>query len=272
MADDGKKRRGRRPKVAQVTAIPNPTMVVSAADCGTNDRSVILHLRCSLSCLGEVLADPARIEGAGCGKTSFGECAAATPSKQASSQDKLQELAVAFRNNDASARCSACFWCTCPFDNDPVQIPKHWLNGAYVCYGCFCSAPCAAAYLFREHIDSASRIERYQLLNFIYNSSPGKGGIRPAPDPHYLLDKFYGNLSIAEFRDRSAGATSVVIVEKPLTRVLPELHEDALDVVPRPRVDTSGPYRLRRGTSRPSKAAAVAAAFGVATPKSSESA
>ena len=265
MVLEEKKRRGRKPKTPAIAALPDPTTITRNLEDATTDRSVILHLKCRLSALCSSPQVVETIEGAGSSKDSFSECARATPAKSSDSRDKLQELAVSFRNNDASAKESACFWCTCPFSNDPVQIPRHWLDGSYVCYGCFCSPQCAAAYLFREHIDSASRTERYQLLNFIYNDASAGDAIRPAPDPHYLLDKFCGNLSITEFRERSLGRTSVVIVDKPLTRVLPELHEDTLDVVPRPRIDTNGPYRLRRGKSRPSKAAAVATAFGMAS-------
>ena len=52
-----------------------------------------------------------------------------------------------------------------------------------------------------KNIDSSTRFERYHLLNFlyckIYNYSKN---IKPAPSPYYTLDKYYGNLSIQEYR------------------------------------------------------------------------
>ena len=50
--------------------------------------------------------------------------------------------------------------------------------------------------------------------------------IKPAPDPHYLLSKFYGNLSIEEYRKLLKSDHLLYIVNKPLTHSLPELYED----------------------------------------------
>ena len=68
-------------------------------------------------------------------------------------------------------------------------------------YGCFCSLNCALAYLQNEDIDISSKFERRQLLFNLYsNVVKDKTYIKPAPDPRYTLDKFYGNLSIQEWR------------------------------------------------------------------------
>ena len=42
----------------------------------------------------------------------------------------------------------------------------------------------------------------------------------------YTLDKFYGNLSIQEYRKLLKNDRLLLVVDKPLTRSLPELHED----------------------------------------------
>jgi hypothetical protein len=57
------------------------------------------------------------------------------------------------------------------FDNPPVYIPKHYINGTYEVYGCFCSPECAAAHLMKEPIDSSTKFERYYLLNSIYGKN-----------------------------------------------------------------------------------------------------
>ena len=50
--------------------------------------------------------------------------------------------------------------------------------------------------------------------------------IKPAPNPYYILDKFYGNLSITEYRQLLTYDRLLFIIDKPLTRILPELHKD----------------------------------------------
>jgi hypothetical protein len=47
-----------------------------------------------------------------------------------------------------------------------------------------------------------------------------------APNPYYTLDKFYGNLSIQEYRQLLTYERLLLIIDKPLTKVFPELHED----------------------------------------------
>lgn len=140
---------------------------------------------------------------------------------------KIKELTYNLHNNDILGKKSACFWCTCDFDNPPIFIPKHEINETYHCYGCFCSPECATAFLFKEPIDTSTRFERYHLLNHIYcKIYDYKKNIKPAPDPLYTLQKFYGNLSIQEYRKLLKNERLLLVVDKPLSRTLPELHED----------------------------------------------
>ena len=144
---------------------------------------------------------------------------------------KLRTLAVKLHTNNISEKRSACFWCTCDFDNPPIYIPKLELNGSYQCYGCFCSPECATAHLFNEDVDSAILFERYHMLNHIYcKIYDYERNIKPAPNPHYTLDKFYGNLTIQEYRRLLKNERLLLVVDKPLVRVLPELHEDNDDL------------------------------------------
>jgi hypothetical protein len=48
-------------------------------------------------------------------------------------------------------------------------------------------------------------------------------------NPHYLLEKFNGNLSIQEYRKLFKTVHFLQVVEKPMTRILPELHDDNED-------------------------------------------
>jgi hypothetical protein len=141
--------------------------------------------------------------------------------------EKINNLIINLHNNTLIDKKSDCFWCTYNFDNPPIYIPKYELNGKYYCYGCFCSPECATSYLFKESIDTSTRFERYHLLNYIYCQIYNyKKNIKPAPDPYYTLNKYYGDLSIQEYRLLLKNERLLIVIDKPLTHVLPEIHED----------------------------------------------
>jgi hypothetical protein len=140
---------------------------------------------------------------------------------------KLKVLEHNLHVNNISDKKSACFWCSYEFDNNPIYIPKHFIKGSYSVYGCFCSPECAVAHLMEENIDSSTKFERYYLMNHIYSKIYNyTRNIKPAPNPYYMLNKFYGNLTIQEYRSLLKSERLFLIVDKPLTRVLPEFHED----------------------------------------------
>ena len=124
---------------------------------------------------------------------------------------------------------SACFWCTEYFDTPVINIPKHKCNSTnkYIVYGCFCSPECASAHLMNENINDSEKFERYHLLNFIYGSIYNyTKNIRPAPNPYYTLSKFLGNLTIQEYRNLFMYEKLLLVIDKPLTRNLPQIFED----------------------------------------------
>jgi hypothetical protein len=144
---------------------------------------------------------------------------------------KLKQLENNLHHNHISKR-AACFWDTYDFDNPPVYIPKYVLNGVYHVYGCFCSLECAVAYLMNESIDTSTKFERYHLFNHIYSKVYNYSkSVKPAPDPYYMLSKFYGNLSIQDYRMLLGNERLYLIIDKPLTRILPELHEHNDDYI-----------------------------------------
>jgi hypothetical protein len=165
--------------------------------------------------------------------------------------EKLKTLQTKLHNNNINNKQSSCFWCTCAFDNPSVSIPIHELDGNYKGYGCFCMPECAVGYLFDENIDSSQKWERYGLINTIYKDIYNyKDNINPSPKPHYLLEKFYGNLNIEEFRslNRNNSNGLLMVVNKPMTRVLPELFHDANDQIidSRDNKDNKTKYKLSR--------------------------
>ena len=102
-----------------------------------------------------------------------------------------------------------------------------------------------------EHIDSSTKFERYHMFNLIYTKIYDyKKNIKPAPNPYYMLDKFYGNLSIQEYRLLLQNERLFLIVDKPLTRILPELHEDNDDFILNNKIIPSNNYHLKTKLQR----------------------
>ena len=145
---------------------------------------------------------------------------------------KLKDLEYCLKTNNINNKKSACFYCTCDFDNPPIYIPKHLINGYYHVYGCFCSPECATGFLMKEQTDSSIKYERYFLINNIYSKIYNyEKSIKPAPDPYYTLDKFFGNLTIDEYRSLFKTNRLYILIDKPITRSLPEIHEDNDDFI-----------------------------------------
>jgi hypothetical protein len=65
-----------------------------------------------------------------------------------------------------------------------------------------------------------------------------------------MLDKFYGNLSIQEYRSLLRNERLFLIVDKPLTRILPELHEDNDDFIINNKIIPSNTYQIKKKVQR----------------------
>lgn len=137
---------------------------------------------------------------------------------------KLENLIKNYHINNISDKKTACFWCTYDFSNPPIYIPKNLVNKNYEVYGCFCSPECGCAFLMNENIDNSIKFERYYFLNNIYCKIYNyEKNIKPAPSPFYLLDKYMGTLSIQEYRKVLQNERLLIVIDKPLTPILPEL-------------------------------------------------
>ena len=160
---------------------------------------------------------------------------------------KLKLLEQNLHVNNISDKKSACFWCSHDFDNPAIYIPKHYIKDTYHVYGCFCTPECAVAHLMNENIDSSAKFERYHLMNHIYSKIYDyTKNVKPAPDPHYMLDKFYGNLTIQEYRALLKSERLFLIVDKPLTRILPEFHEDNDEFIINNKIIPSNNYQIKK--------------------------
>ena len=156
-------------------------------------------------------------------------------------------------NENFNTRKSACFFCTCDFSNPPIHIPQNYVNNVYQVYGNFCSPECSVAYLMNEHIDSSQKFERYQLLNFLYGKVYNyTKSIKPAPNPYYLLDKYYGNLTIQEYRKCFDNERLLFVIDKPLTKIMPEIIDEGNDLMSINNMSinsNSSLYQIKRKTN-----------------------
>jgi len=184
--------------------------------------------------------------------------------------DKLRLLKLKLHLNEVSDKNSNCFWCTCSFDNPPAYIPKQERNNIIEVYGCFCSPECAVAYLKDEPIDCSVLWERYALLNNIYGKIYNYDkNIKPAPNPFYTLDKYYGNLTIQEYRKLLSKDRLLLVVDKPLTKILPELYEENNELptifnnMLSANTNSQPQYRLKRNKPCNSKMSILTNNFGL---------
>ena len=188
---------------------------------------------------------------------------------------KLKQLKIQLYKNVTDKK-SACFWCTYDYDSPPCYIPKYEMDDSITCYGSFCRPECAVAFLMKESIDDSIKFERYHLLNQIYSKIYNfKKNIKPAPNPYYLLDKFYGNLSIQEYRKLLKTEHMLLVIDKPMSRILPELHEDNDDFImniyggiktTQTQQQNSGVYKVKRQSEKhtgPSKTSIIKNTFGI---------
>ncbi len=160
---------------------------------------------------------------------------------------KLKQLEHNLHINNVNNKKSCCFWDTCDFDGPSIYAPKYRRNGIIYVEGCFCCPQCAAAYIINKpNIDNSTRFECLYLLNYLYGSIfEYTKNINPAPDPRYMLSKFLGNLTIQQYRSLLGNERLFLIVDKPLTRVLPELHEYNDEFILNNKIIPSNNYQLK---------------------------
>jgi hypothetical protein len=220
------KKRGRKPKGGKIIDNNNKTKKIDVK----YNKNIILHLNCfkedidSNLNVNNYVYEPYKKE------CEYQEIEIKKDTKNEDIEvvinEKLNDLENKLNKNNITKRCN-CFWCTYSFDTPSVHIPTKLDNDIYEVYGNFCSPECASAYLFKEHIDDVVKYERYQLLNYIYGSIYNYNkNIKLAPNPYYILDKYYGNLNINEYRKLLKYERLLLITDKPLTRIFPELHQD----------------------------------------------
>ena len=238
---DKVKKRGRKPKGGKIIeSIGNDEE--SNSSNAVVVQNVILHLRCfvkDIEKLSHSVVEPY------CNETSFECMTVPQDNVELTLQQKLKQLAESLRKNDVNKKAD-CFWCTCAFDTPPVYIPKCRVNDQYDVYGSFCCPECAAAYIFDENtLDDSVKFDRYHMLNYMYGKTANyTKNILPAPSPYYLLDKYYGNMTIEEYRKLICNDQLLFVVDKPICVVCPELVQSNRNFVE--KIGVEGGYRLCR--------------------------
>lgn len=289
------KKRGRKPKGGKIIQ-----QIISLSNVKETKPNVILHLKCSLKdlnlssnlfgsnldsfsfsnsnnlCydvistennLNDFINPPAKLSEYEPDNDNTDFDTETSKNKENDIRDIWKKLKVLEHNlhiNNIGNKKSACFWDTCEFDNPPVYIPKHFMNDTYHVYGCFCSPECAVAHLMEENIDSSIKFERYQLMNHIYSKIYNYNkNIKPAPNPYYMLEKYYGNLTTQEYRSLLRNERLFLVVDKPLTRIMPELHEDNDDFIINNKIIPTNNIKLRKIQRKQTKTNILSERFGL---------
>jgi hypothetical protein len=167
---------------------------------------------------------------------------------------KIKELKISFYKNELSEKKTDCFWCSYPYDNEPCYILQYGYNQDIYGHGSFCSPECAVAFLFGKQMnwDDSAKTESYQLMNYYYGKpNDYEKSIKPALSPYYFLDKYYGNMTIQEYRKLTKSQHHMLIVEKPVTRILPEIHEDNDFLTVGNNYANSGKYKVKKKSEKP---------------------
>ena len=93
-----------------------------------------------------------------------------------------------------------------------------------------------------------------------------------------MLDKFFGTLTIQEYRKLLNSGHLLLVIDKPMTRILPELHEDneeiqngfysnnSNNIIKPVQSKTTGMYKVKRQSDKqdePSKTSIIREHFGL---------
>lgn len=229
------KKRGRKPKGGKLMETSDLNLQLPMV------QNIILHLKCSSKDISQVIYNSTCVEPY-TNEVCHTELNTYTDD---SVHQKIKNMSARLHMNDVNGRAD-CFWCTCPYETPPIYIPKSIVNGQYQVYGSFCSPECATGYLFQQKTDQSTKFEQYHLLNDLYGEAYAyKKPIAPAPSPYYTLNKYYGTLTIQEYRQLIKQDNILITVDKPICCIYPELIQCSTEYMTQPQKQE---YRLCRKT------------------------
>ena len=105
------------------------------------------------------------------------------------------------------------------------------------------------------------------ILHYYGKPNNYQDNIKPAACPVYFLEKFYGNMDIHEYRKLSKSNHMLLTVDKPVTRVLPEIHEDS-DKFIMQNTQMRGNYKVKKQSEKtavPNRNSILRDSFGLAS-------
>ena len=85
--------------------------------------------------------------------------------------------------------------------------------------------------------------------------------IKPAPNPYYTLNKFMGTLTIEEYRRLNEYDKTILTIDKPITRQLPQIFEDNEDYSITSRTSRIKSFKNKKHTTE-TKKTIVSKTFG----------
>jgi len=140
------------------------------------------------------------------------------------SNNKINLIFVNFQDSNKQKKMPessniCCLWDTEKFTTKPYGIPTKKIEDTYYMFGNFCSAECAAAYLFDSNIEEDELWERYSMLNYLYSNDTIKLAL-----PRLSLKKFGGPKNIDDFR-KSSKEKEYDLVVPPMISIIPSLEE-----------------------------------------------
>lgn len=94
-----------------------------------------------------------------------------------------------------------CWWDTCNFDTIPCFIPDKYYNNKYYVFGCFCSFNCALAY--NMNMNDYRAQTRHSLIKKLCSHLYSSTDPVIASPEREILEKFGGNITIEDFRNKS---------------------------------------------------------------------
>ena len=136
-----------------------------------------------------------------------------------------------------------CYWCTEPFENQPIGLPEKKLGDTFFVKGCFCSFNCMASYNFSINDDKVW--ERYSLINLMYKlmynlNQNFKVDLAP---PREALIKFGGIYDIHKFRELCL-EKAIKILSFPIINIQSYLEEINLSNNQNDNMSSSGPSQM----------------------------
>lgn len=123
-----------------------------------------------------------------------------------------------------------CWWDTCPFDTMPIFLPDRYYNNKYYVFGCFCSFNCMVAYNLNMD-DYRVQIRHSLIMKYYFQLFKLTTPIAIAPQKE-ILQKFGGNMTIEEFRNKSLLLKKEFkILLPPLIPLIPMIEETTKDSI-----------------------------------------